>query len=46
MWNGVRIVQIEDVGMSGIPYDENFIVCDECMEKAYDLLMKIKAVEQ
>lgn len=41
MWNGVRIVQIEDTGLQGIPYDENFCVCDECIEKAYDLLTKI-----
>lgn len=46
MWNGVRIVQIEDVGLQGIPYDENFIVCDECMDKAYDMLVKTKVVEE
>lgn len=46
LWNGVRVVQIEDVGLQGVPYDENFIVCDECMGKAYDLLLKIKAVER
>lgn len=46
MWNGVRTVQIEDVGLQGVPYDENFTICDDCMEKAYDLLLKIKAVKQ
>lgn len=46
MWNGVRIVQIEDVGLQGVPYDENFFVCDECMDKAYDMLTTIKAVEE
>lgn len=46
MWNGVRIVQIEDVGIQGIPYDENFYVCDNCLEKAYDLLFKQEAVSE
>lgn len=46
MWSGVRIVQIEDVGLQGVPYDENFFVCDECMGKASDLLVKIKVVER
>ena len=44
MWNGVRVAQIEDVGLLGVPYDENFFICDECLEKAYDLLMKVKVV--
>jgi hypothetical protein len=46
MWNGVCVVQIEDVGLQGVPYDENFIVCDECLDRAYDLLMKIKVVDE
>ena len=45
MWNGVRLVQIEDVGLQGVPYDDNFYVCDGCMEKAWELLMKVKVVE-
>lgn len=44
MWNGVRIVQIEDVGLQGVPYDESFYVCDNCLEKAYDLLVRVKVV--
>lgn len=44
MWNGVRLVQIEDVGLQGVPYDENFYVCDDCLAKAYDLLMKVRVV--
>ena len=44
MWNGVLIVQIEDTGLSGVPYDEDFYVCDNCLEKAYFLLMGIKVV--
>lgn len=44
MWNGIRIVQIEDVGLQGVPYDENFYVCDDCLEKAYDLLVRVKVV--
>ena len=46
MWNGVRLVQIEDVGMQGVPYDENFFICDMCMERAWELLAKLKAVER
>ena len=45
MWNGVRLVQIEDVGLQGVPYDDNICVCDDCMEKAWELLMKVKVVE-
>lgn len=44
MWNGLMCVEIEDSGLDSLPYDENFYVCDECMDKAYDLLVKIKAV--
>lgn len=45
MWNGVRSVQIEDAGLRGIPFDEDFFICDECFDKAYELLLKIKAVD-
>lgn len=45
MWNGVRLVQIEDVGLQGVPYDDNIYVCDDCMGKAWELLMKVKVVE-
>lgn len=45
MWNGVRTVQIEDAGLQGVPYDENFTICDDCMEKAYDALVKIYALK-
>ena len=44
VWNGIRIVQIEDVGLQGVPYGDNLIVCHECMGKAYDLLLNIKEV--
>lgn len=46
MWNGVRLVQIEDVGLQGAPYDDSFYVCDDCMEKAWELLMKVKVVSE
>ena len=46
MWSGVRIVQIEDTGLQGMPYDENFYVCDNCLEKAYDLLVSVKVVSE
>ena len=46
MWNGVKLVQIGDVGLCGVPYDENFYVCDECLEKAYDMLARVKVVSE
>ena len=46
MWNGLRCVEIEQRGLDSLPFDENFYVCDECLEKAYDLLMKLKVVKR
>lgn len=38
MWNGIRCVEIENSGLGSLPYDENFYLCDECLDKAYGLL--------
>ena len=46
MWNGLRCVEIENSGLGSLPYDENFYVCDECIDKAYDLLVRSKAVSE
>lgn len=45
MWTGVRCAEIEQGGLNSLPFDENFYVCDWCMEKAYDSMMKLKVVE-
>lgn len=45
MWNGLRSVAIEQSGLDHIPFDENFYVCDGCLEKAYGLLVRIKVVD-
>ena len=42
----VRLVQIEQHGLASLPLDENFYLCDNCMEKAWELLMGIKAVKR
>lgn len=44
MWNGLRCVEIEQRGLNSLPFDENFYVCDDCLEKAYNMLVKVKVV--
>ena len=46
MLNGVRCIEIEQNGLGSLPFDENFYVCDECIEKAYDALVRLKVVER
>ena len=42
MWNGLRCVEIEQCGLDSLPFDENFYVCDDCIEKAYSMLAKLR----
>lgn len=44
MWNGLMLVEIEQRGLDSLPFDENFYVCDDCLEKAYNMLVKVKVV--
>lgn len=46
MWNGVRSVEIEQKGLDGIAFDGHFFICDDCANKAYELLVKIKVVSE
>lgn len=46
MWNGVRCAEIEQVGLNSLTFDENFYVCDECLDKVCDSMTKLKKVEQ
>lgn len=36
MWNGVRVVEIAHTGLASIPFDEDFYVCDNCIDKLFD----------
>lgn len=42
MWNNARSVVIEQVGLDGIAFDECFFICDDCMEKVSDMLVKLR----
>lgn len=44
--SGVRFVEVEQSGLDSVPFDENFYVCDECLEKVYDACMRLKVVTE
>lgn len=45
-WHGVRLVEIANNGLANTTFDEDYYVCDNCIEKLYDKCVRLKLVSE
>ena len=37
MWNLTAAIEITNIGVTSLPFDEDFYICDECMERLFEI---------
>lgn len=43
-WHGVLVVEITNNGLSQIPFDDDYYMCDNCVKKLYDYGVRLKVM--